>query len=152
MKKINAETFAAILLLFFAIVFFHSAGGYNYNSADGGPGPGFFGVWLSGMLAVLAIIYIFQSLKATNTKKTIVPDGEALKGTLAIIGTMFGFSILLPILGFVCTSIIFMLILFKSNYSWIYSAAVSVTVSFSLFVLFQIVLNIQLPVLIPGYF
>ena len=152
MKKINAETFVATFLLFFAIVFFYSASGYNYNSANGGPGAGFFGVWLSGILAVLAIVYIFQSLKTTNSKKTIVPDGEALKGTLTIVVAMFGFAVLLPILGFVCTSIIFTVIMFKHNYGWIYSATFSVAVSVSLFVLFQIVLNIQLPVLISGYF
>lgn len=149
MKRINAEVIAGTFILIFALTFLSAAREYAYYSPSG-PGPGFFGVWLSSILAVLAAIYIFKSLKAVDAIKSIIPKGEALKSMLMIIGSLVGFIILLPILGFVITSIIFLLFLFKSNYNWKYSAAISVGVSAFLFWLFQIVLNIQLPTLMVG--
>ncbi|MED3661849.1 tripartite tricarboxylate transporter TctB family protein [Ureibacillus terrenus] len=60
----NAKTgiIAGVAVLTLGIVSLIISFDYGYYS-EIGPGPGFFPVWISGILIVLAILYIIENLR-----------------------------------------------------------------------------------------
>jgi hypothetical protein len=64
---------------------------------------------------------------------------------------MIMYVILLPVAGFVISSIIFLSAMLAKGYKWHANLAISTAVSISLFVLFTIFLEVQLPVNAWGF-
>ncbi|MEH7384222.1 tripartite tricarboxylate transporter TctB family protein [Bacillus sp. JJ1521] len=146
MKKLNSGVWAGTVLLIISIIFLIESFKLPYKNEMGpGPGPGFFPIWLSGTMVILSIIYLLNSAKKGN-KDENWPKGEALKNILLIIFSMCIFIILLPAIGFVLTSLIFLLLLLYKAYKWYISLAISAGLSICLFLLFKNVLGVPLPV------
>lgn len=150
----KSEMGAGILLFIFASVFFVQALGYEYWGSLG-PGPGFFSTWISGALAVLSLLYIYQSHKKRKTKEIQQEDSTPEEnvstqksfGKIAyIIGCMLFYVMALTYLGFVLTTTIFLFTLFFREYKWYTSLGIAIFVSILLFWLFGSLLNVALPV------
>lgn len=152
MKKINAEVMAGFVILFFSLVFLYEARDYNYFAGgSGGLGPGFFPVWLCGILIVLSLLYIFASYRGKKIIINIFPDLKVLKKVSIILTCMIGFMILLKYAGFIVSSTLFLLTQFYGNYKWYISFGISIVTTLSLYWLFHIVLEIQLPIGLLGW-
>jgi putative tricarboxylic transport membrane protein len=147
-KKMNPGVWGGIGSLLFSLVFFIQSFQFEYTSSSN-PGPGFFPVWLSGILIVLSVLYIIQSLRTPNRSETEQSDKtnsmERMK-LLFVILSMFLFPIVLPFLGFMLSGTIFLFLLLFRAYKWYISLGISIVVTAVVFWLFGVVLSIPLPV------
>ncbi|QGQ45614.1 tripartite tricarboxylate transporter TctB family protein [Metabacillus sediminilitoris] len=159
----KSEMGAGIFLFLFASVFFVQALGFEYLGSLG-PGPGFFSTWISGSLAVLSLIYIYQSYKNGKTKEKAAeikeedstpeesaPNEKSFGKIAYIVGCMLFYVMALTYLGFVLTTTIFLFALLFKEYKWYTSLGIAIFVSIFLFWLFGSLLNVALPVNVLGW-
>ncbi|MEH6946136.1 tripartite tricarboxylate transporter TctB family protein [Bacillus sp. JJ634] len=159
----KSEIGAGVFLFLFASVFFVQALGYEYLGSLG-PGPGFFSTWISGALAILSLLYIYQSYKKGKTKEKTVeieeedstseesaPKEKSFGKIAYIVGCMVFYVLALNFLGFVLTTAIFLFALLFKEYKWYTSLGIAIFVSILLFWLFGSLLNVALPVNVLGW-
>jgi len=108
------------------------------------PGPGFFPFWGGVVLGLLAIVLVVRSPGGN------VPGGARLRPDNArpvvAVGAVFGYLLLLEMLGFVAVTFLFLLLLFRlERRSWTFSAASAGAGAVGCYVLFQLWLKTQLP-------
>jgi putative tricarboxylic transport membrane protein len=118
-----------------------------------GPGPGFFSLWLSLILGVLAVLMILQ---ATFRTPETMPEGffPTRAGFLkmgSILLALVATTALLDVLGFRLTMFcVFVFLLYTlGRPGWIVTLVVSAAGSFGVYYLFVQWLRVQLP---TGYF
>lgn len=152
MKVLRSEIIVSIVVFIVALIFLIQSLRLPYIS-EIGPGPGFFPLWLSGILLIVSCVYIFQSIRKTNKNQDFkwLPDSQVLKRILYILGCMVLFVLLIFFLGFVLTSTTFLFLLLFREYRWIKSFVISITVSLILFWVFGTMLNVALPVNVFGW-
>lgn len=144
MKK--AGVWAGIALLAFAATIFYQSLSLDYSTPLG-PGPGFFPRWLSGLLIALTLVYIASELRnSTIAISEVFPSGEALGKTLAMLGGLIVFMLIVSYAGFVISGSILMTAMLIKDFKWHTALAISLAVSVSLLFLFQTLLGVTLPV------
>lgn len=144
MKK--AGVWAGILTLIYAIIIFQQSLSLDYSTKLG-PGPGFFPLWLSGILIVLTLLYIVDSIKHDVVKLSeILPGGQAGRNIISTVGGLIIFPIVVPYLGFVVSATILQFIMFVRDFKWYIALGISAVVSIILFFVFQSLLGVTLPV------
>ncbi len=144
MKK--AGVWAGIILLVYAITIFYQSLALDYSTRLG-PGPGFFPLWLSGILIILTLFYIIDSVKQDVVAITdILPGGQARKNILSTLAGLIVFPVIVPFLGFVISASILLFIMFVRDYKWYTALGISVGLSVLLLVVFQSLLGVSLPV------
>lgn len=144
MKK--AGVWAGIITLIYAIIIFQQSLSLDYSTKLG-PGPGFFPLWLSGILIVLTLCYIVDSIRHDEIKiSEILPGGQASKNIISTVGGLIIFPIVVPYLGFVVSATILQFIMFVRDFKWYIALGFSVAVSIILFFVFQSLLGVTLPV------
>jgi putative tricarboxylic transport membrane protein len=145
LKKWKPGVWAGICLLIFSLVFFTQSLAFPY-SITGEPGPGFFPVWLSGILLVLSLLYIYQSIKSKDSDGEPMPKGKPLKNIVCILSYMILYLMLVSFLGFILASTMFLFVLLCRDYKWYFNLGISAGASIFLFLLFNSVLHVSLPV------
>ncbi len=146
---INARYLIGGVLLVCAVFIFREALSYQYYGKLV-PGPGFFPVWLSGLLVLLSILYIIDSIRSEKVAlKDILPQGKELKKVLALLGGMILFIVMVPYTGFLTASIVLLLILFSLDYKWYSGILISGAVGITACYVFKNFLSVPLP---PGPF
>jgi len=116
-----------------------------------GPGPGFFGVWLGGLLAVLAVILFVQNTlprwRPTEPIE-VLPPPEVRSRLALTIATLPVTVLLLPLLGFRLTvlGLCLLLLVVVGRQPWWVAAAVGLPSSFGIYYLFTTWLGVVLPV------
>lgn len=149
MKKLSAGVWGGMTVLAIGGIFLGYSLTYTYSS-DIGPGPGFFPTWLSGGLVGLAAIYLYEALRGKDSYEGL-PDKKGLMNILFILMCMALYALFLRILGFnVCSAAFLFALLFKA-YRWWVNLAISIGTVIFLFVLFQPLLGVQLPVNALGF-
>jgi putative tricarboxylic transport membrane protein len=144
MKK--AGVWTGLILIIFAGTLFWKSLSLKYYS-DYGPGPGFFPIWMSGLLIVLSILYIIDSLRKQGIHiRNIFPNSEGLRKVLSIFLSLIVFLVLVPFTGYTIASISMLCILFFREYKWYWGIGISVTISLVLFIAFHYLLKVSLPV------
>lgn len=142
--------FGIFLLLFSTFIFWQSFS-LEY-SGPYGPGPGLFPRWLSGILIILSIIYIGSSIgKSGMSFKDLFPPKKVFFRILTIIGSILLFIIIAPYVGFNIACILSLFILLAAEYKWYSAFGISALVTIVLFVCFDGILNVPLPVNIWGF-
>ncbi|HWR38529.1 MAG TPA: tripartite tricarboxylate transporter TctB family protein [Patescibacteria group bacterium] len=139
----------AIFVLIVSSVFVYSSLDLPYAS-EIGPGPGFWPMWLSGLLIPLSLAYLYSAAKGTDAAEK-APDKKAGMDMIFILGSMSLYVILLPFLGFNLSSIFFLFAFLRKGYSWHKSLGISVAVAVSLFFLFTEGFTTPLPVNTWGF-
>ncbi len=115
-----------------------------------GPGPGFFGVWLGGLVAVLAVILLVQNTlpRWRPTEPLVVlPPREARVPLAMTVGSLPATVLLLPLLGFRLTvlGLCLFLLMAVGRQSWWLSAVVALACSFGIYYVFTALLGVVLP-------
>ena len=120
-----------------------------------GPGPGFFGVWLGGLMAVLAVILFLQNTLPRwrpGEPLALLPPAEVRVRWLGTVVALAVVVVALPLVGFRVT--VFALSLFLLAYvgrqSWPLSLGVSLVASIGVFYIFTNLLSVVLPTGVGG--
>lgn len=141
----NAGSWAAVVLLIFsAVILWQSLGMENQNAL--GFGPGFFPFWLSLLMIVLSIAYLYQSRKEWISIKEMFPKNKALGEFLIIIGAMAFFVLTAEWIGFIAAGTISIFLLVYRAFSKLVAMSFSLGISVALFFLFAKALSVPLPV------
>jgi putative tricarboxylic transport membrane protein len=142
----NAGFWTGMALLLFASVIFWQSFSLKYFTAFG-PGPGMFPRWLSAILIILSVIYIWQSVKQEVFQVgDIFPKGRELGNILSVLVSVIVFMLIVNVTGFTIASTVLLFIVLVREYKWISGLAISAATSIVLFVVFKILFNIPLPV------
>ncbi|GAB7387022.1 tripartite tricarboxylate transporter TctB family protein [Bacillaceae bacterium] len=142
----NAGAWVGIFVLIFGGIILFQSLSYEYFS-DVGPGPGFFPLWASGALIVLTFFYIIISSKKEKILfRDILPKKKELAKVIGIFLSILLFIILAPYTGFSIAGSAMLFFLLIPGYRWYWALGISVTVTVLVFLLFQQLLDIPLPV------
>ncbi|WP_155614691.1 tripartite tricarboxylate transporter TctB family protein [Paenibacillus validus] len=147
----NAGFWTGIVLLIFASIVFWQSFSLKYYTAFG-PGPGMFPRWLSGILIIISIVYIWQSVKKEVFQfKDIFPKGRELGNILSVLASVVVFMLIVNFTGFIIASTILLFILLVREYKWYSGLAISAVTSIILFIVFKSFFDIPLPVNMFGW-
>jgi len=146
-KKLQAGAWAGIVFLAIGILFFAYSLIYPYSS-EVGPGSGFFPIWISGFLIVLALIYIYESVKGNDSAEEITK--ESFGKVLMIIIFMVIFVLFLPIAGFNISGTAFLFAMFFKSYGLVKNLIISIVSTLAIYFLF-LLLGVQLPLNALGF-
>jgi putative tricarboxylic transport membrane protein len=115
-----------------------------------GPGPGFFPLWLCGLLALLAIAMVAQASFGTPEPmpENFFAEASGYKRMAVAVISLFATAVIMPVLGFRATTLIFYLVLLvmlgrRNPIEIIVLAALG---SFGVYYLFSRILSQPLPV------
>jgi putative tricarboxylic transport membrane protein len=127
-------------------LFFWGARSLQYSSSIG-PGPGLFPTWLSGILIVTSLCYIWESkTEDIIALSEVLPKGKELTGLIGIVISPVVFMVIVPYTGFCIAGTVLMLMLLLRAYKWHWALAISLITSLATFLLFQTFLDVPLPV------
>ncbi|MHC1761416.1 MAG: tripartite tricarboxylate transporter TctB family protein [Negativicutes bacterium] len=147
----NAGAWIGLMITLFAGFIFYQSLFLEYSGSYG-PGPGFFSIWLSGLLMICAVVYTLSTLKNKGIDwRDILPRGIYLHKVLTIFAALILFLISVPFLGYGITSLLMLSILFFGEYRWYTSLGLSVLITATIFYLFKILLDVPLPVNSLGF-
>ena len=147
--KNKAGLVGGFFTMLVSVVFFAYSLIYPYTS-ELGPGPGFLPRWLSAILFVLSVAYLCVAFKGEDSAEPM-PDRQEWKNILFILLCMILFVALLPLLGFIVTGTAFLYALLIGSYRWQIALPTAVGTSVFLFVLFSVLLKVNLPVNAFGF-
>lgn len=138
----------AMMALFSAAVLIASLSMEYYSSI--GPGPGFFSFWLSLILGLLSLIWIFQELRKARDdgqKTRIFPRGKDLVRELSVLASLIVMTVLMEILGFQIAMFAFLmyLLLGIGKAGKVTSLIIALVGSVGFFYVFTGWLDVQLP-------
>jgi len=142
----NVGVTVSVFILLFAAFIFYQSFDFEYYG-EFGPGPGFFPRWLGGILMVLSLLNIWQSIKGEIVWfSDVMPKGKELKTVLKICGSIILFIVVVPYTGFMIAGTLILFILFYPEYKWYRAIGMSVLTTLVVFVVFKVILHIPLPV------
>ena len=114
-----------------------------------GPGVGFFPFWLGVLMAILSIFLILNAWQrpATPTKKSIFPGRQAFIAIGSVLTGLAGYIVLLEVLGFLLDTVLFTAFLLGvvEREKWKMTLLIATLTSGGLYVIFQILLGVNLP-------
>jgi putative tricarboxylic transport membrane protein len=139
----------ALFVLAIGLTFFIYSFQYPYGS-ELGPGPGMLPRWLSGILVLLALAYLYAVIKGKDTSEAW-PEKKATLEMGFILGNMALFVISLPIIGFNLAGTLFVFLFLRRNYRWYKALAISVASSVILFLMFTKGFASPMPVNMFGF-
>ena len=118
-------------------------------SATFGPGAGFLPFWCGALLAVLSILLIIDAFRrpAAAVTKPVFPAGRVLLVLAAVVAGLTAYMLTLEFLGFlVATGLLTAYLLgFVQKVKWTQAVVVAVLNSAALYVVFQVLLGVNLP-------
>jgi putative tricarboxylic transport membrane protein len=117
----NADRASAVLLLAGSLGFSAVAlKSWPYASPEG-PGPAFLPFWLGLGMAALAAAMLARSLRQAGRGPGWAPGGAALRHVLVVLGVTIAFAALIPVLGMILGSALFLaaLVRYLGRHSWL---------------------------------
>jgi putative tricarboxylic transport membrane protein len=143
-KKWRAGVWAGMGFSLFSLTFLLLSLEFSYTG-PAGPGPGFLPLWIGAVMLVLSLFYIVESVKDKDGAGEPMPRGAALKSVLFVLVSLVLYLVLMPLLGFIAASVLFLFTLFVRQYAWHTSMGAALVVAFLLVWLFGSVLHVDLP-------
>jgi len=146
----NLRVVFAVVMIALGIFLIISSEGLGYLDRTGAPGPGFFPRWVGLILAVLAFFWGISEMRASvdsQESQDLERRGWLRAGRFLV--AMVLFAILLVPLGYVLTSLAFMLYLTftvgRNRGTWWINVIVSLAASVGVYLVFVRVLGVVLP-------
>lgn len=148
LKKIKLSTVVSLCFMLFSLFYFYYAMKLKLWSSRYAPGPGFIPRWVSGIMFILSVIAFINSFKEDGiTLDKVLPASRASRINLYVCwGGLIFFLIFVNKLGFVITSSILLTALFSRGAKWPKATLLGIIVSICCFVIFKIILQVQIPV------
>jgi putative tricarboxylic transport membrane protein len=144
----KADRITGVIVLLFSIYLMEESWRMP-PSATFGPGAGFLPFWLGALLALLSILLIVNAFRrpVVSTTKRIFPSGRVLLTLGAVIAGLAVYILTLEILGFlVGTGLLTAFLLgFAGRERWYTTILVAVLNAAGLYVIFQVLLGVNLP-------
>lgn len=146
-KKIKLNTVISFCFILFSAFYFYNAMHLKLWSSKYAPGPGFIPRWVSGFMFVLAVISFVKSFKEDGiTLDKVLPEELTSRVNLLVCwGGLVFFLIFVKKIGFIGTSVILLAALYSRGTKLPKAILVSVIVSLCCFLIFKIVLQVQIP-------
>ncbi|OGP69377.1 MAG: hypothetical protein A2169_02700 [Deltaproteobacteria bacterium RBG_13_47_9] len=117
------------------------------------PGPGLFPLLLGITLGFLSLVFIVRNgFKPSTGPASLWVDQQNKKRIFLILGTLILYAIVLSILGFLVSSFFLLFFLLNLSYPrrWITLGIASFLITLAFYIIFKILLKIQLPYGILG--
>ena len=118
-------------------------------SATFGPGAGFLPFWLGALMALLSILLLVNAFRSSvkPPTKPVFPSGRTLLSLGAVIAGLTVYILTLEILGFLVGTALLTgyLLGFVEREKWYTTVLVAVLNSAGLYVVFQVLLGVNLP-------
>ena len=149
----RADQVTGILLLVLSVWF----GGvalqrYTYW-APTGPSSGFLPVWLAVAMAGLAVVLVAKATRSPDAGPVWIPDRRGLARLAAVVGATAAFIALMPVVGMILGSALFIVGLLRGleDYSWGASVAVGVGAAAVNYLVFTYWLGVPFPIGMLGF-
>ena len=146
--KIKLTTVVCGAFVLASLFYFLEGMSMWYWSSQYAPGPGFIPRWIGGIMVVLSIISFIQYFKREGaTLDQILPKdkGSRINLLICVAGLIF-YLFFVEILGFVVTGSVLMIALFSRGTSWKRAVPLGILVAVICFVIFRVLLQVQVPV------
>jgi hypothetical protein len=142
---VNAGVVWGLVLLGYGVTIFVQSLSLKYHT-EYGPGPGFFPLWVSGILIPLAVAYIVEALKKdVILVKDIIPDRKVFYRTLALVGGLLFFCLTANFLGYFLSGFILLFVMFIWDFKPLWALLWSAVFMAVLMAIFQVFLKVSLP-------
>ena len=116
----SADRVTAVLLLALSVAF--AAGALKSYSwwGPGGPGSAFLPFWLGLVMALLALMMLFKSIKQTDPGESWLPRGEGLRDMMVVLGATIAFIALLRVTGMIVGTALYLaaLLWYLGRHPW----------------------------------
>ncbi len=147
MKKTDQIT--GIIVLIFSGFVIEESWRMPQQSATFGPGVGFLPFWLGVLMAILSILLIVTAWRrpADSAKKAILPGRQAVIAIVLVLAGLAVYILLLELLGFLVDTMLFTAFLLSvvMRERWKMTLVIALMTSVGLYVIFQILLEVNLP-------
>jgi len=147
MKK--ADQITGIIVLIFSGFIIEESWRMPQQSATFGPGVGFLPFWLGVLMAILSILLIVTAWRrqAAPTKKAVLPGRQALIAIVLVLTGLAVYILLLELLGFLVDTMLFTAFLLNvvMREKWKRTFLIALMTSVGLYVIFQKLLEVNLP-------
>jgi putative tricarboxylic transport membrane protein len=134
-------------LLAFSVAF--GAGALKQYSwwGPGGPGSAFVPFWLALVMALLASLFLFRSLKQKNPGDAWLPRGEGLRDMLVVLGATILFIAGLGVTGMVIGTALYLAVLigYLGRHRWWVTLGVALAAAFFNWLVFVHWLRVPMP-------
>jgi putative tricarboxylic transport membrane protein len=151
MKK--ADQFIGIFVLLFSLLVIEEswrlsepvmAGRISYE-----PGAEFLPLWAGVLMAILSLLLVISATlrPADPAQKAVFPRGSALAAVVQLMASLAAYIFLLDVLGYLTGTFLLLLCLMRAvmRATWKSALLVSLVASVSLYTIFQVLLNVNLP-------
>jgi putative tricarboxylic transport membrane protein len=149
----QADRFGAVLLLLFGVWFAAVAlRNYTYWGATG-PGSGFFPFWLGLAMAVLAALLLARAVREQDPGPGWVPRGRGAVRFFGVLGASAAFVALMPWLGMVVGTVLFLVAILKAleGHSWVTAVGVALATAAANWAVFVWWLRVPFPAGVLGF-
>lgn len=144
--KGNAGVWAAVFLLLVSGVLLQQSLQLDYANSLG-PGPGFLPRWLSGILIVVTLAYLWDSIRHETVRVAdLLPVGNARVDMALMLTGLVLFALFVETVGFVLAGSQLIFLMTVRKFHWLRALLTAVAVSVALLFVFQRFLGVALPV------
>ena len=142
----QADRIAGFVVLGIAVLFMTGASRLPMVR-DNLPGPGFLPFGESLLLAVAALWLIVSSPGKPAVEKVRWPTGDGKRIVLHLVGVLFGYVLIAPVVGYFTSTFLFMFAAGRAwrCYSWRFLGISAAIFSLLLYVLIDVLLGVALP-------
>lgn len=144
----KADRITGVIVLLFSIYLMEESWRMP-PSATFGPGAGFLPFWLGALMALLSILLLVNAFRSSvkPPTKPVFPSGRTLLSLGAVIAGLTVYILTLEILGFLVGTALLTgyLLGFVEREKWYTTVLVAVLNSAGLYVVFQVLLGVNLP-------
>jgi len=143
MRVGNADFWSGLALAALAAYIITQASGWDYMGPDG-PGPGFFPLWYGIAMAVLsAVLVVLSVLRGASEGVDWRGAGRAFAIWLALALSVAAFKLVGFVIGFAALCFFVVAVMYRRRLR--VAAAVAVGLAAGFYVLFPLVLGVNLP-------
>lgn len=142
----NAGVWVSIVLLIYSAGMFFQSLTLDYANQLG-PGSGFLPLWISGILFLVTLSYLWQSVRGEGISiREIIPSGSARHDIVYMLTGLCLFALTVEHIGFSSAGSVLIGLMIVRKYKWYYAIPAAVGISFLVSAIFQNLLGVPLPV------